>query len=158
MVGYLLSLSLLWCWTCSAWLLLLWTPPGDHLWLPGLGLDLWTSAIASSLPATSPTPIGLRASVPDRVRAFASHEQGGHHRQTRPGGATYWLLETEDAEYVRRKGRWLSTRVLEIYLQEASVATYDRRMSDDTKSRIASLCRKFPRSKHSEKGKFPEEE
>ena len=54
----------------------------------------------------------------------------------RPGGATYWLLETEDAEYVRRKGRWLSTRVLEIYLQEASVATYDRRMSDDTKSRI----------------------
>lgn len=62
----------------------------------------------------------------------------------RPGGATYWLLETEDAEYVRRKGRWLSTRVLEIYLQEASVATYDRRMSDVTKSRIASLSKQFP--------------
>ena len=30
----------------------------------------------------------------------------------RPGGATYWLTETEDAEFVRRKGRWLSTRVL----------------------------------------------
>jgi hypothetical protein len=29
----------------------------------------------------------------------------------RPGGATYWLAETEDAEFVRRKGRWLSTRV-----------------------------------------------
>ena len=42
----------------------------------------------------------------------------------RPGGATFWLSVTEDAEYVRRKGRWLSTRVLEIYLQETSVATY----------------------------------
>jgi hypothetical protein len=37
----------------------------------------------------------------------------------RPGGATHWLAQTEDAEFVRRKGRWLSTRVLEIYLQEA---------------------------------------
>lgn len=34
--------------------------------------------------------------------------------------------------------------VLEIYLQEASVATYDRRMSDVTKSRIASLSKQFP--------------
>ena len=133
-MGYLLSLSLLWCWTCSAWLLLLWTPPGDHLWLPGLGLDLWTSAIASSLLATSPTPIGLRALF--LIVSGPSPCMSRGAIIARPGGATYWLLETEDAEYVRRKGRWLSTRVLEIYLQEASVATYDRRMSDDTKSRI----------------------
>ena len=37
----------------------------------------------------------------------------------RPGGATHWLAQTEDAEFVRPRGRWLSTRVLEIYLQEA---------------------------------------
>ena len=58
----------------------------------------------------------------------------------RPGGATYWLAATEDAEFVRRKGRWLSTRVLEIYLQEASVSTYDRSLSLETKSRIKNLC------------------
>ena len=29
----------------------------------------------------------------------------------RPGGATYWLQCTEDAEYVRRKGRWISSKV-----------------------------------------------
>ena len=39
----------------------------------------------------------------------------------RPGGATHWLSVTEDAEYVRRKGRWVSSKVLEIYLQEVTV-------------------------------------
>lgn len=62
----------------------------------------------------------------------------------RPGGATYWLAQTEDAEFVRRKGRWLSTRVLEIYLQEASVATYQRRLTEESKSRIQDLCNLFP--------------
>lgn len=61
----------------------------------------------------------------------------------RPGGATFWLQSTEDAEFVRRKGRWLSTRVLEIYLQEASVSTYQRGLSTVTKSRVESLCRSF---------------
>ena len=37
----------------------------------------------------------------------------------RPGGATYWLQATEDVEYVRRKGRLLSGRVLEIHLRSA---------------------------------------
>ena len=94
-----------------AWLLL-WTP-GDHLWLPGLG-ELWTSAIASSLPASSPTPdFGLLFLI---VGLRGLHEQG-HHR-TRPNQVEP-RVATEDAEYVRRKGRWLSTRVLEIDLQEA---------------------------------------
>ena len=62
----------------------------------------------------------------------------------RPGGATFYLQFTEDAEYVRRKGRWLSTRVLEIYLQEASVATYHDKLSPWTRSRIEELCKQFP--------------
>eukprot|EP00435_Cladocopium_sp_Y103_P016191 s1218_g4.t1 len=62
----------------------------------------------------------------------------------RPGGATYWLQCTEDSEFVRRKGRWLSGKVLEIYLQEAEVATYQDRLSFETKSRITSLCNQFP--------------
>lgn len=62
----------------------------------------------------------------------------------RPGGATFWLFSTEDAEYVRRKGRWTSTRVLEIYLQETSYVTFTSRMSSVTKSRIEDLCKHFP--------------
>eukprot|EP00438_Fugacium_kawagutii_P016967 Skav217281 [mRNA] locus=scaffold120:219800:220858:+ [translate_table: standard] len=62
----------------------------------------------------------------------------------RPGGATHWLQATEDAEYVRRKGRWLSTRVLEVYLQEASVMTYQQRLTTETKSRVQNLCNTFP--------------
>ena len=42
----------------------------------------------------------------------------------RPGGATWMLNITENAELVRRRGRWLSHRVMEIYLQEVQVATY----------------------------------
>lgn len=57
----------------------------------------------------------------------------------RPGGATYWLQLTEDAEYVRRKGRWLSTRVLEVYLQETSFATYQSKLPEVAKGRIRDL-------------------
>lgn len=61
----------------------------------------------------------------------------------RAGGATHWLQATEDAEYVRRKGRWLSTRVFEIYLQESSVITYQARLSSVTKSHVEDLCKHF---------------
>ena len=61
----------------------------------------------------------------------------------RPGGATHLLQQTEDSELVRRKGRWLSSRALEIYLQEAGVATYTSRMSHEAQSRIASLAGNF---------------
>ena len=43
----------------------------------------------------------------------------------RLGGATYWLQTTEDFEYVRRKGRWISAKVFEVYVQEAAVATFN---------------------------------
>eukprot|EP00438_Fugacium_kawagutii_P027393 Skav208440 [mRNA] locus=scaffold1952:165682:170177:- [translate_table: standard] len=62
----------------------------------------------------------------------------------RPGGATYWLQLTEDAEYVRRKGRWISTKVLEVYLQETAFATYQATIPEVAKSRIRDLCGNFP--------------
>ena len=61
----------------------------------------------------------------------------------RPGGATFLLQQTEDSELVRRKGRWLSSRVLEIYIQEASVATYQQKMSPWTYDRITELAGVF---------------
>ena len=64
----------------------------------------------------------------------------------RPGGATHWLAQTEDAGFVRPRGRWLSTRVLEIYLQEAPTGTYQKRLTSEPKSRIQDLCNFFPKS------------
>ena len=61
----------------------------------------------------------------------------------RPGGATFYLQQTEDSEFVRRRGRWLSTRVLEIYLQEASVNTYQQRLSSSSRSKIEALAGSF---------------
>ena len=62
----------------------------------------------------------------------------------RPGGATFLLQQTEDSELVRRKGRWLSSRVLEIYIQEASVSTFQQKMSKRTYGRITELSDAFP--------------
>ena len=42
----------------------------------------------------------------------------------RPGGATHMISICDNAEAVRRRGRWASFRVMEIYLQEVSSATY----------------------------------
>eukprot|EP00435_Cladocopium_sp_Y103_P048082 s660_g14.t1 len=57
----------------------------------------------------------------------------------RPGGATFLLHLTEDSELVRRRGRWLSTRVLEIYLQEIQVCTYLDRVTPRARALIE-LC------------------
>ena len=36
----------------------------------------------------------------------------------RPGDATYMMTVCDNAEQIRRKGRWASQRIMEIYLQE----------------------------------------
>lgn len=43
------------------------------------------------------------------------------------------LRKTESAEVVRRRGRWLSVKTLEIYLQEVQVSTYLERVKPDAK-------------------------
>ena len=58
----------------------------------------------------------------------------------RPGGGTHWLQATEDVECVRRKGRWISGKVLEVYMQESTFATYKQTFSESSKSRIQGLC------------------
>ena len=62
----------------------------------------------------------------------------------RPGGATDLLFETEDSELVRRRGRWLSARVMEIYLQEVLASTYVSRLPLDVQERIEKLALVFP--------------
>eukprot|EP00959_Pyramimonas_sp_CCMP1952_P147167 3080193-Pyramimonas_sp.AAC.1 len=41
----------------------------------------------------------------------------------RPGGATFWYRLTDSPDWVRYRGRWLSSRMLEIYIQEAGAST-----------------------------------
>ena len=61
----------------------------------------------------------------------------------RPGGATWLLQETENAEMVRRRGRWLSGRVMEIYLQEVTAITYVPRLPSEARAAVESLALGF---------------
>ena len=57
----------------------------------------------------------------------------------RPGGATWMLHCTENPEYVRRRGRWLSAQVMEVYLQEVLVTTFLEKLKPRTRYLIE-LC------------------
>ena len=72
--------------------------------------------------------------IPTARRPLRSLDLGS----LRPGGATYLLQITEDSEYVRRKGRWVSHKILEIYLQEVTACAYISDLPVDARSRV--LC------------------
>ena len=54
----------------------------------------------------------------------------------RPGGATWLLHQKESPDVVRRRGRWASMRVMEIYLQEVQVTTFTERLGPRSRERI----------------------
>ena len=54
----------------------------------------------------------------------------------RAGGATWLLGRTEAPDLVRRRGRWLSAKSMEIYLQEITVATCWPKLDSETRERI----------------------
>ena len=61
----------------------------------------------------------------------------------RPGGATWMLGLTENSELVKRRGRWLSLRVMDIYLQEVVAITLLPSLPADTRSLIEALAENF---------------
>ena len=61
----------------------------------------------------------------------------------RPGGATHLLHRFEGAEFVRRRGRWLSARVCEVYLQEIAIATCANHLSPEVQQKIQKLADSF---------------
>ena len=61
----------------------------------------------------------------------------------RPGGATWMLGLTENSELVRRRGRWLSLRVMDIYLQEVVAITLLPSLPADIRSLIEALAENF---------------
>jgi hypothetical protein len=62
----------------------------------------------------------------------------------RPGGATYLLQATEDSELVRRRGRWVSHKVMEIYLQEVAASTYLPGLPLHVRERVLRFASGFP--------------
>ena len=62
----------------------------------------------------------------------------------RPGGATFLLNLTENPDLVRRRGRWASIKVMEIYLQEVAVATGVNKLDAEVREKIKRLSDAFP--------------
>ena len=62
----------------------------------------------------------------------------------RAGSATALFQATEDAEFVRRRGRWLSSRVMEIYIQELTAASFFPSLPFETKAKISDLASAAP--------------
>ena len=62
----------------------------------------------------------------------------------RAGGATWGLMVTEDAELIRRRGRWISSKTMEIYIQELSASTFLMSLDRRTRENILFLASCFP--------------
>ncbi|CAE7419264.1 unnamed protein product [Symbiodinium sp. CCMP2592] len=62
----------------------------------------------------------------------------------RPGGATHMLQITEDSELVRRRGRWVSPKVMEIYLQEIASQTFFPALPLATRNKVMQAAACFP--------------
>ena len=61
----------------------------------------------------------------------------------RPGGATHLLTQTENSELVRRRGRWASHRVMEIYIQEVTACTFFPSLPLETRQRVLMVAQAF---------------
>ena len=62
----------------------------------------------------------------------------------RPGGATWLLQTTEQSEIVRRRGRWISAKVMEVYLQEVGTARFMNALDGTQKDRVYGMAQMFP--------------
>ena len=62
----------------------------------------------------------------------------------RAGGATWLLQACEDSELVRRRGRWLNSRTMEIYIQETSALQFLPSLPKRTRDLILLAVAVFP--------------
>ena len=62
----------------------------------------------------------------------------------RAGGATWILQATESGELVRRRGRWVSQKVMDLYIQEVSSLQYLNHLPLAVKSKVMAFARAFP--------------
>ena len=62
----------------------------------------------------------------------------------RAGGATWMLGVTENAELVRRRGRWINAKTMEIYIQEVSSVIFMSGLQQNVRDHILHLASLFP--------------
>ena len=62
----------------------------------------------------------------------------------RAGGATWALTMTENPELIRRRGRWLNAKTMEVYVQELAATQYLSLVPAAAKEKIFTLARAFP--------------
>ena len=62
----------------------------------------------------------------------------------RAGGATWTLQVTESGELCRRRGRWVSQKVMDLYIQEVSSLQYLNFVEPEVKKNIMTLAYAFP--------------
>ena len=62
----------------------------------------------------------------------------------RAGGASWFLLSSEDGEMTRRRGRWITTKVMEIYIQEAWSVQFMPHLPPEVKQRVWSGAQLSP--------------
>ena len=62
----------------------------------------------------------------------------------RAGGATWLLQTTESGELCRRRGRWASQKVMDLYIQEDSSLQYLSRIPVESKNRVLQFARALP--------------
>ena len=89
----------------------------------------------------------LRRRLNNLLHRFGLYSAGKPHfdlSSFRPGGATWMLTETESPDLVRRRGRWLSIKVMEIYLQEVEATTYLPSLSREAREFLAQMAHAFP--------------
>ena len=62
----------------------------------------------------------------------------------RAGGATWALMALEDSELIRRRGRWVNSKTMEIYIQEVSAVQYMGTLDPDVRANVILLAGIFP--------------
>ena len=105
-------------------------PPGSRLW-PASGQTL--RARFQQLCRALELPLGRNKG-----------KLGLELSSLRAGGAT-WLMNTlEDSELVRRRGRWLSHRIMEIYIQETSSLQFLPSIQQSSRDKIFLALEVYP--------------
>ena len=61
----------------------------------------------------------------------------------RSGGATFIIQSTEDSELCRRRGRWASHKMMDIYVQETMALQYMKMISSQAKQLVLETARCF---------------
>ena len=62
----------------------------------------------------------------------------------RAGGASWLMITSEDSELVRRRGRWLTSKIMEIYVQEVSAIQFLPQLPQQTRLLVIDGAGLFP--------------